>query len=221
MNPFSKLLFSIFAISLILSSCTVEKRHYQSGFHVDWHRSAKKPSNKEEPLSAQQTTLHVSPEENAVEAKHPEPAETSAIFDNISTSTHDEVLALKKPEKTAQAKVSEKVSHQHTEIHQSSSWKQLLKKEILKKKKKKSKNKGWNKMALLSFGAGVLSITLLIVGTILLIILVDIVSAISNGSIALRQLKKHSKMKGKGFAVAGICLGIVSLALVALILFAL
>lgn len=37
-----KLLFLLFSVAL-LSSCTIEKRKYMSGYHVEWHTSLKKP----------------------------------------------------------------------------------------------------------------------------------------------------------------------------------
>ncbi|MEZ4800110.1 MAG: hypothetical protein R2809_10115 [Flavobacteriales bacterium] len=41
-------ILAIVAIVALLSSCTVEKRHYMSGYHVDWHtRTAKADKNKQ------------------------------------------------------------------------------------------------------------------------------------------------------------------------------
>lgn len=42
-----KLLFSIIAITLFLGSCTVEKRHYMSGYHVEWNNKNKKADKAE------------------------------------------------------------------------------------------------------------------------------------------------------------------------------
>ena len=51
-------ILAIAAIILSLGSCTIEKRHYQSGYHVEWnHRNKpveKAEEVKEEPVAEEQ-----------------------------------------------------------------------------------------------------------------------------------------------------------------------
>jgi len=47
MKNLKPLLFSGLALLLVLSSCTVEKRAYLSGYHIEWNRSKQNPDRQE------------------------------------------------------------------------------------------------------------------------------------------------------------------------------
>jgi len=47
MKNLKHLLFSGLALMLVLSSCTMEKRIYSSGYHIEWNKSKQNPDRQE------------------------------------------------------------------------------------------------------------------------------------------------------------------------------
>lgn len=80
-----KHLLLLAAVAMMIASCTVEKRHYTDGYHVEWHNKNGKGKKVEYTAEAQQTqvaqeqTAQVAQEQTAVSTNEQAVANTDAV----------------------------------------------------------------------------------------------------------------------------------------------
>lgn len=113
------LLLAIIAIAL--GSCTVEKRHYMSGYHVDWNtRVAKADKNKKAASSEKEYTAHsMSPKSvqgnNTIETENAGLANVSDYKFEANTAVESKVEKASKVKKQKEAtRQFESITTQHS-----------------------------------------------------------------------------------------------------------
>lgn len=89
MKSLKQLSFIGLAIMLVLSSCTMEKRVYMSGYHIEWNKSKHNPDRQELAINdnGKQT------EQNQIETIEQSENETNTIDNNITASVDNSVIA--------------------------------------------------------------------------------------------------------------------------------
>lgn len=81
-----KILFAIIALTLVISSCTVEKRRYMDGYHVEWHHRDKNNVKEEKsPVTAEHQNFDIKVDE----AQSQEAVVSSVDQDQTALNTQD------------------------------------------------------------------------------------------------------------------------------------
>ena len=252
MNKTVILFLSLFSILILSSSCTVEKRKYQTGYHIEWRNNQTEPSKKDK--FATKDIKHDSLTFTAIDSLRAEISSASALpqfteddaavasNDNYITPLPSNTNATKYYSKAKAAEDCDNIILLNGEEIQANVM-EVGKEEIRYKKcnipdspvyvLKRSEvfmikyqngtkdiitpaNKESN--IIKTEGFGLVSFIVGAIGGLPLGIL-----ALIFGVISLRRIKKYpGKYKGKGFAIAGIILGLLGIIavfiLVALIL---
>jgi len=86
MKQVSQIVFVLLILNMVMSSCTMEKRRYLSGYHIDWHGPIKKPHN---------SSLRI-PEAKSVKEQLPEIKNTQPDLYASSDGQHLEVELFEK-----------------------------------------------------------------------------------------------------------------------------
>ena len=193
---------------LILTSCTMGKRVYMSGYHIDW-KNGKYNSNKQEVVSndnEKQTKKNqigtVEQSENETNTIDNSPTVTD---DNIIASVDNQQLILPQKEKLNLFS-SHKVKTADEEIKINPSIKSELKKGIKTISKNTDEEPKMSGLAIAGFICGIMGLLLVLTTgwPFLLGTLGTIFSAIGLG-----QTSKGEK--GNGFAIAGLITGILAI----------
>jgi len=200
MKSIKQLSFIGLAITLVLTSCTMEKRVYMSGYHIDW-KNGKRNSNKQELVSndnvkqtEQNQIVSVEQSENENNTVDNSPTVTD---DNITASADNQQIILPKKEKI------NLLSSHKVKTADEESFKSEFKKgaKMILANADEPKTNG---MALTGF---ICSLVGLFLFGFILGVLAIIFSAIGLGKIK----KDPTKWKGKGMAIAGLIIGIVDI----------
>lgn len=205
MKSIKQLLFTGLATMLILSSCTMEKRVYMSGYHIEWNKSKHNSESKEiasndNGKQAEQnqigTVVQVENESNTVENS------ATVSEDNITASVDNHQLILPEKEKLnlfSSQKVKTADEEKQTKPSLKSEFKKGAKMILANGDEPKK-----NGMAIAGFVCSLVGLFLFgfITG-----VLAIIFSAIGLGKIK----KDPSKWEGKGMAIAGLIIGIVDI----------
>lgn len=188
---------------IILTSCSVEKRHYMSGFNIEWKKGESGVIQNEDNI---QTVSKL--KKNTV----PD-ADLLGINDGALSASSDKAqqIVLPKKEKTNLTlinKLQTADKEEQSELTFNSELKKGLK--ILSAPKDEQKTHG---LAVASMILGILSL-ITFYGALLFGVL-----AIIFGAIALNKIKTNPEAyKGKGMAKAGLICGIVALGLIIIII---
>ena len=213
MKTIKQLMFIGMVIALVLSSCSIQKRVYLSGYHIEWNKlkhnldKQQLVSNnniKDKELSKTVTVEKSENKINQVDNK------TTKIEESITASVDNKQIILPKREKlifclSPQAKKT----NDKTNISIKSKFKKGLR--ILSEGKLAEETKT-NGLAVTSLVLGILAL-ITYYGAFLFGIL-----AIIFGATALKKIKTNpEKYYGKGMAKAGLICGIVALSLIIII----
>lgn len=182
------LLFAIASIAL-LNSCSIEKRHYRSGYYFN-NTEKNKSEIRDEIVKQSEPTKSVI--ENKIVINEPEDLEDANLFASINEA---EPLYIEKPQPLNYSQVKN-----HKE--QNESFKAELKNGY--KKIKSDNDKRMSGMAVAGFIVSLL-------GLFLFGILMGLIGIIFS-AIGLAKINKNQdKFKGKGLAVAGLIIGIIDI----------
>jgi hypothetical protein len=201
MKSIKQLSFIGLAITLVLNSCTMEKRVYMSGYHIDW-KNGKRNSNKQELVSndnVKQTeqnqivSVEQSENENTVDNS------PTVTDDNITASADNQQIILPKKEKI------NLLSSHKVKTAEEESFKSEFKKgaKMILANADEPKTNG---MALTGFICSLVGL-FLFGFAFFLGFLAIIFSAIGLGKIK----EDPTKWKGKKMAIAGLIIGIVEI----------
>jgi len=252
MNKTAILFLSLFSFLILSSSCTVEKRKYQTGYHIEWRNNQAEHSKKDkfttkdikhdsltytatDSLRAEISSASALPQfaeddaavalndnvikplpSNTIATKYYSKAKAAEDCDNIILANGEEIQA------NVMEVGNEEIRYKKCNIPDSPIY--VLKrsevfmikyqngtKDIITPASKESKNTKTEGFGLVSFIVGVIG--LLIAGLPLGIL------ALIFGAISLSRFKKDTgKYKGKGFAITGIILGLLSIIFVFILL---
>jgi hypothetical protein len=86
MKTFRLFTLTTLALSLVLASCSVEKRHYTKGYNVDWNAKAPKTTDKGNVKPAE-NAIEDAPEQSAINTAEPV-KETAPVATQIATKSH-------------------------------------------------------------------------------------------------------------------------------------
>lgn len=201
MKNLKHLLFSGLVLMLVFSSCTMEKRVYSSGYHIDWNKSKQNPSaqklanNYNENKTKQNEILTVEEPKNSINT-----------FENTE-SMPDEVITASVDHKQIILPSKEKNNLLSSNKLNTSASKPTFKSEFKEGMKLILANEDETKVhyfAITGFITSLLGIFLF--GFILGVI------AIIFSAIGLTKIKNEpTKWTGKGMAIAGLIIGIVEI----------
>ena len=204
MKSIKQLALIALALNLILASCTMQKRVYTSGYHIGWNKSNHN-SNKHE-LTDNKNRIGQNLGETVVQSEN----EPNTI-DNLPSVTEKNIIAtidnkqiILPQEEKINLLSSPKINSAEEEKQNYTSFKSGFKKgkEIVIGSGDQVK---LNSMALTGFVLGLIGVVIPYLGIILGPL------AIIFSAIGLIKIHKEStKWKGKGFAIAGIILGILA-----------
>ena len=206
MKSIKQLSFIGLAITLVLTSCTMEKRVYMSGYHIDW-KNGKRNSNKQELVSndnVKQTeqnqivSVEQSENENTVDNS------PTVTDDNITASADNQQIILPKKEKI------NLLSSHKVKTADEESFKSEFKKgaKMILANADEPKTNG---MALTGFICSLVGLFLFPFPFPFL--------AIIFSAIGLEKIKEDpTKWKGKKMAIAGLIIGIVEIVALLIIL---
>jgi len=204
MKSIKQLSFIGLAITLVLNSCTMEKRVYMSGYHIDW-KNGKRNSNKQELVSndnVKQTeqnqivSVEQSENENTVDNS------PTVTDDNITASADNQQIILPKKEKI------NLLSSHKVKTADEESFKSEFKKgaKMILANADEPKTNG---MALTGFICSLVGLFLFPFPFL----------AIIFSAIGLEKIKEDpTKWKGKKMAIAGLIIGIVEIVALLIIL---
>jgi uncharacterized membrane protein YqaE (UPF0057 family) len=101
--PMKKIyLLTLVAIALIYSSCTVEKRHYMSGYHVEWNHKAPKIGGEGNTKNVIEETLQVAENEEKSTIQLDEIRSEEILNSTTPTPTIIDIPSKHKPHTSAQ-----------------------------------------------------------------------------------------------------------------------
>lgn len=142
MKNLKPLLFSGLALLLVLSSCTVEKRAYLSGYHIEWNRSKQNPdrqelANKDNGKTTEQNKIETVEQSDNDITTTDNSNSTIVIKDNITASLDNSIiLPSNKP-----VSFSNKVNTVTAKTTSASETKTVIANKTTETKKKAEKNK--------------------------------------------------------------------------------
>jgi len=212
MKSIKQLSLIVLSITIILCSCSIEKRLYMSGYHINLNKSKHNPYNRE--LVSNTNSNHS--ELNQIETVEESENEVN-IVNNSSTISEEKITAsvdnqqiiFSQKEKinlVSSDKVQTLEEEEKVVVDKNNS---SLKTELKKETKIDSENGDHVKTQPLALTSFILSMVGLILN--MLAWFFGPLSIIF-GIIALSKIKRDkTKWKGKGFAIAGIVIGIVSI----------
>jgi hypothetical protein len=205
MKTKKQLLLVAVAMMLVISSCTLEKRLYSSGYHIDWKNGKRVSSLQKiakEDLKTQKTFITtIEQTETVLNANTP-----IVVEDNSSLLVKTKNSEITKNEKNRLLS-NQIVTTNEKEIKIVPLIKSELKKK-LKKSKKTDEESKMSGMAIAGFVCGILGlIFVLITGWPFLLGTLGVIFS----GIGMSQTSKG--MKGKGFAIAGLISGILAILL--------
>ncbi len=192
----AKITLTLFITTLIIQSCTIEKRLYNSGYHVEWKK----------PRVTQKNT-----EINTLSNSFSENNATASI-----TETTGQILTVNEPKNSVMDGVTQnielevkeqKIINTNIPIESKKEKKNyhFLKSELrngINEIEKETTARKSNGMAISGFITGIVGMFFL--GTILGVL------AIIFSSVGLKRINSNpEKLKGKGLAIAGLVLGII------------
>lgn len=93
-----------FSILIGLFSCTVEKRHYMSGYHIEWHNGNKAGNNHS--ASHASKSGQFQNEQTAIQANHEAELQESAITDMSITASVESPIGKVEPQFVFRAKAA-------------------------------------------------------------------------------------------------------------------
>lgn len=148
MKSLKQLSFIGLAITLVLSSCTMEKRIYMSGYHIEWSKSKHNP-DKQELVNNDSRKLTVEQSENETNTVDNSFAPT-VIDENITASADNNSVIIIPSHKTVSFSKNENTVTSKTNL--TSETKTIIKKDSKKNKKvnKKSATEGAGKSQLVA-----------------------------------------------------------------------
>jgi Fe2+ transport system protein B len=204
-------LLLIFIVLVGFNSCTIKKRLYQPGYHVEWHKI-----NKETKLNQGNIALLPNDKDSMPDVVY-ESQETIVEELNNSESTQEfETVYASNDENTTNIEIVNSSKHKKTFTNNSKTVASELYKSSIKEETIKSYNltNGAAKVhwiAIAGFASGILSIFLLIFfAKIFLAILFGIVGLIFS-IIALRIIERNpDKFVGKALAISGLICSIIT-----------
>lgn len=191
------------AIIFVLTSCTMEKRLYTSGYHVAW-KNGKHTSKKQELVSTENqktdvTKQIVKDEQTVTTTNSVEKTSTGILIENdISVSNDKQQIILPKKEK-----INLLSSNKVTTVDEEKQTEPSFKSEFKKGAKMLLANGDEPKTNGLALTGFICSLVGFFLFGFILGVLALIFSAIGLGKIN----KDTSKWKGKGMAIAGIIIG--------------
>jgi len=185
-------------------SCTVEKRLYMSGYNVEW----KLNKNKFE----KEFRFDISKDKKNTQAKTVEQPENNYKENFIASSNNDEIFITKKnnfPNNYIRKNITEKKIH-----------KKIFDRVFSRTPPKKTTVKKIDGFGIASLILGIASVVLIFTATSLpVLVILSAFAAIVLSRISIKKLKENPNyFKGRGYAVAGFVLAIISLALIIIIL---
>lgn len=194
-----------FLLILFLASCTITKRHYHPGYHVQWHKQVTIP-NKSQPTENASTTTHLSADEKNMATQQeqhtstPIPPSIQAAQDISSRPAKIKTQPLKQPVATKPAPI----------IQPAKSTRPVKPlppddKDLYDAQAARSANK--------ALVRGILSFILLFVISCFSTLIA--LSAIRNGLEAQRSNKDNKKLQGK--AKTGVVFGKINIVLLMLV----
>ena len=197
--------FTLLFLVLCFSSCTMEKRIYSSGFHIEWNSNnlilVKKKSEKYTNGRHKKLKKLGPPEQSNT----PNYNSNEEMDLTVTASLDDKSIVLVNREIINLATIQDSKSNKQ-EISINSSIKSDIKNETIKIPKDSDPVQEANTLSLLSFIFAMLSIIFTLVGVGILLSLI----ALPLGAIALRQFRRNpGKYKNKWLAGTGVIIGYV------------
>jgi len=183
----------LFIIStLLISSCSIQKRVYNNGYHITWNTMHKSMNNCSQELLTEDKAESKNPE-NEIDQVPTKLEKISKNQNEITTSSFiDQAI-----EKPTDNDLIQRISEKKQIGHLKNKFNNPLKK-IVKKQNEKDPDAKINGFGLASFIIGVLSVLFLLVG------IIGLVFAI----ISLRQFKNNpGKYSHKWMAIVGLIIG--------------
>jgi len=219
-------LFIVMALTLVLTSCTLEKRVYRTGYQIEWKNKASTTDQQESTnniTKKQKEKNHNFTDRQALSPTSSLDSNTVLTDENIIASIGiKNIFILQKEKSNSFITDIPKVTEKTKQLNQYKSDTKKETKRILPTLNK-SEIKGWTKAGFICSLAGLiislfvgilllLGLTGILFGCILAIILLGILGVVFS-SIALRKLDKDDK-KNKNFTIAGLVIGIIDLVLI-------
>lgn len=207
MKSIKQLSFIGLAIMLVLTSCTMEKRVYMSGYHIEWKKSKHKPDRQE---LANHDNAKQTEQNQTVTVEQSEAATNTVDNSFVPTVTEDNITASVDNQQTILPQKEKNnlfSSHKVKTVDEEKQNKPSFKSEFKKGAKiilANADEPRTNGMALTGF---ICSLVGLFLFGLILGVLAIIFSAIGLGEIN----KDKTKWKGKGLAIAGLIIGIVDI----------
>ena len=199
--------FTLLFLSLCFSSCTMEKRIYSSGFHIEWNsnnRNLVKKKSEHHTNGRHKKLKKMGPLE---QSNTPNYNSNEEMDLTVTASLDDKSIVLINREIINLATIQDSKSNKQ-EISINSSIKSDIKNETIKIPKDSDPVQEANTLSLLSFIFAMLSIVFISIGGFAAFLLALI--ALPLGAIALRQFRRNpEKYKNKWLAIAGVIVGYV------------
>jgi len=142
MKNLKHLLFSGLALMLVLSSCTMEKRVYMSGYHIEWNKSKQNPDrqelvNKDNGKTTEQNKI-ATVEQSGNEVITADNSNSTTVIEHNITASLDNSIILPSDKPVS---FSKKVNTVRSQINPTSETKTIVK-EQKKQNKKATKPNG-------------------------------------------------------------------------------
>ena len=207
-----RFIFLLATMLFILQSCSIQKRHYLPGYHIEWN-GQKESDNLIEPLASEvkKQSVACEPSTPALQASEidssdqPETGESTTMQDvshggRISTETkahhiHQPIRPIRLLQADNMVSSLGSISPSHSIPEDA--------KEV-------------ETAAILSFVFAILFFAMPFISSLWAIIgLIFPLLAIIQGAIAMYRIKRDPNLKGKGLAIAGFVLGIIGLLMIA------
>ena len=197
--------FTLLFLVLCFSSCTMEKRIYSSGFHIEWNsnnRNLVKKKSEHHTNGRHKKQKKLGPLE---QSNTPNYNSNEEMDLTVTASLDDKSIVLVNREIINLATIQDSKSNKQ-EISINSSIKSDIKNETIKIPKDSDPVPEANTLSLLSFIIAILSIVFISIGGFTAFLLALI--ALPLGAIALRQFRRNpEKDRNKGLAIAGVIIG--------------
>lgn len=218
MKKLALLLIATFTLTLVLDSCSVQKRYHRNGLTINWKKASLKKKENQKGVTShveEESIVSTSKKKETLTKNYQEPV----LLDLASSDTELSVPTLSNV--IPQVANNSRDKNQTTSILTSTKNKPIKDnikntKKAVKKIIKSIKNKPAEEQKI--HWAALTGFITSLVGLFLLPILFGIVGIVFS-AIALSQIKRSPELyKGKGFAIAGLVIGIVAVLFIFLVL---
>lgn len=218
MKKFALLLTAAFAMTLVLDSCSVQKRYHRNGLTINWKKASLKKKENQKGVKSnveEESIVSTSKKRETLIKKY----ESTPSIDLLSSVTDSNIPTLNNRTPRTKSNIDDKsqissvlnTTKKEPVRKNIKHTKKAVKKIIKSIKNKPAEEQKIHWASLTGFITG-------LVGLFFLPIVLGL-CAITFSAIALSQIKRNPELyKGKGFAIAGLIIGIIDVVLVFLIL---